>query len=144
MKVSGSYQFDAPAAGVWEVLTDPKVLASCIPGCEGLDATGGDEYRAVMTVGVGPIRGSYDAKIALLDKVPPHSYRLAIEGSGGIGFVNGEAAITLVEQDGKTIVTVDGDSQAGGSIALVGQRLMGSVAQSMMNQFFNCLQRSIG
>ena len=142
MKVSGAYRFDAPAATVWAALTEPKVLAGCIPGCEGLNSLGGDVYEAVLTVGVGPIRGQYNAKITMRDKIPHQSYRLAVDGSGAAGFLNGEAAITLVERDGKTTVTVEGDSQAGGTVARVGQRLMDSVAKSMMDQFFSCLQRS--
>jgi carbon monoxide dehydrogenase subunit G len=139
MKVSASYQFNAPAPKVWEVLTDTKALARCIPGCEGLDPLGNDEYQAVMTVGIGPIKGRYKAKISMRDQVPHQSYRLAIQGTGAGGFINGDAAITLVEADGKTTVTVDGDSQAGGPVARVGQRMMDSVAKTMMDRFFGCL-----
>ena len=142
MKISGSYVFDAPAARVWQVLTDPKSLSSCIPGCEGLDPIGRDEYQAVLTVGVGPIRARYNAKIAMLDKMPHQSYRLAISGTGSGSFVSGEANITLVENNGKTTVSVEGDSQAGGTVARVGQRLMDGVARSMMDKFFSCLQQA--
>ena len=143
MKISGSYVFDAPVAKVWQVLTEPKSLSGCIPGCEGLEPVGEDEYQAVVTMRIGSISARYNAKIAMLDQVPLQSYRLVISGTGSGSFVNGEAKITLVEQNGKTTVSVEGDSQAGGSIARVGQRLMGSVAQSMMDRFFNCLQGSI-
>ena len=142
MKVSGSYEFDAPAAKVWQVLTEPKSLSSCIPGCEGLDPVGGDEYQAVLTVAVGPIRARYNAKIAMLDKVPSQSYRLVISGTGSGSFVSGEAKITLMEHNGKTTVSVEGDSQAGGTVASVGQRLMDGVARSMMDKFFSCLQQA--
>ena len=57
MKISGSYEFSASPERVWQALTDPKVLAGCIPGCEGLEPQGNDEYQAQLTVGVGPVRG---------------------------------------------------------------------------------------
>lgn len=142
MKVSGSYQFNTDAPKVWSVLTDPKSLSTCIPGCEGLDPLGNDEYQAVMTVVVGPIRGRYNAKISMLDQVPNQSYRLVVQGTGASGFVNGEAVITLAEEEGKTTVHVDGDSQTGGTIARVGQRMMDSVAKRMMDRFFGCLQEA--
>ena len=144
MKVAGSYQFDAAAPKVWAVLTDPKAVAQCIPGCEGLEPLGNDEYQAVLTVGVGPIRGRYDAKISMLDQVPHQSYRLAVQGTGGGGFVSGEAVITLVEHGGKTTVTVDSESQAGGPVARVGQRLMESIAKMMMDRFFGSLRKAAG
>ena len=124
------------------MLTDTKELARCIPGCEGLDPIGNDEYQAVMTVGIGPIRGRYNAKISMRDLVPHQSYRLVVQGTGTGGFVNGDAVITLIEENGKTTVRVDGDSQAGGTVARVGQRLMDSAAKMMMDRFFSCLQKA--
>ena len=142
MKFTGSYQFNAEAPKVWAVLTDPKSLQQCIPGCEGLKHQGNNVYEAELTVGVGPIRGKYRAKISMQDQVQNLSYRLIIQGSGATGFMNGDAVITLQESNGKTTVTVDADSQAGGPIMRVGQRLMGSVGKTMMDRFFNCMQKS--
>ncbi len=143
MKVSGSYTFPASAAKVWDALTDPTVLSGCIPGCEGLEAVGDDEYQAVMTVAVGPIRSRYNAKISLRDKDQPRSFRLVLEGSGTTGFANGEALITLSEQGDQTTVEVEGDSQVGGAVARVGQRMMGSVAKMLMDRFFGCLEEAV-
>ena len=143
MKVAGSYQVSATAQKVWEALTDPQSLAGCIPGCDGLEPTGQDEYKATMTVGIGPVKGRYNAKISLLDQDPYRAFRLVIEGSGNTGFVNGGATITLDEQDGVTTIAVDSEAQVGGPVARVGQRLMDSVAKMMMDNFFKCLQESI-
>ena len=143
MKVAGSYQVSAPAEKVWNALTDPQSLSGCIPGCDGLEPTGQDDYKATMIVGVGPVKGRYNAKISLLDQDPYRSFRLVIEGSGNMGFVNGGATITLDEQDGATTIAVDSDAQVGGPVARVGQRLMDSVAKMMMDNFFKCLRETI-
>ncbi len=143
MKVTASYQFDAPAADVWNTLTDTIALAGCIPGCEGLESIGDDQYKAVIVAGIGPVRGRFNAKISMLDQMPNRSYRLVVEGSGGGGFINGEASVTLVEENGKTTVQVDGDSHVGGPVARVGQRMMDSVAKTMMDRFFGCLQEAV-
>ena len=143
MKVSGSYTFDLPAQKVWEALTDPAVLSGCIPGCSGLEAVGENQYQASLSVGVGPVRGSYNAKVSILDMVPPQSYRLVIEGTGPTGFAAGEANIKLIDQGNQTTVEVDSDAQVGGTVARVGQRLMGSVAKMMMDQLFTCLKEKV-
>ena len=140
MKVSGSYTFDLPAQKVWEALTDPAVLSGCIPGCSDLEAVGENQYQASLSVGVGPVRGNYNAKVSILDMVPPQSYRLVVEGTGPTGFASGEAAIKLIDQGNRTTVEVDSDAQVGGTVARVGQRLMGSVAKMMMDQLFTCLR----
>jgi uncharacterized protein len=142
MKITGAYEFDAAAQKVWDTLMDPGVLSSCIPGCEGLSATGENQYQAVVNVGIGPVRGRYSSRVSLQDLRPPESYRLVIAGSGPAGFANGEAKVTLTEQGGKTSVTVEGDAQIGGMAAMVGQRMVGSVAQGMLDRFFACLAQA--
>jgi carbon monoxide dehydrogenase subunit G len=42
-----------------------------------------------------------------------------------------------------TIVDVRATVQAGGAIARVGQRLMGSVSKMMLDRFFACLQSKL-
>ena len=96
MKLAGSYQVSAPAEKVWNALTDPLSLSGCIPGCDGLESTGQDEYKAVMTVGVGPVKGRYNAKISMLDKDHNLSFRLVVEGNGNMGFVNGTYSTVTV------------------------------------------------
>ena len=143
MQVKSSYTFNAPAATVWETILDPQTIARCMPGCQALDPLGDDQYEAVINVGVGSIKASYKAKITLADQVPPTSYVLKVEGNGSPGFVHGNAAISLSEQDQKTTLTVIGEAQVGGTIARVGQRLLGTVSNRMMDNFFNCLQKAV-
>jgi len=143
MEVSGSYQFNGTAEKVWGLLMNPKILANCLPGVESLNAVGPEEYQAVINVGVGPISGQYNAKIFLRDQKPYDSLTLVLEGSGSLGFANGESFITLVEQVGKTTLNIKGDTQIGGAVARLGQRMMGSVAQSLMDRFVKCLQDSV-
>ena len=45
-----------------------------------------------------------------------------MEGSGGPGFVNGDAKIVLSESGTSTTVEVTADVEVGGTIARVGQR----------------------
>ena len=144
MDVKGSYSFDAPVARVWELLLDPQSLSQCMPGCEALTPIGDDRYEATMSVGVGTIKGTYSAKITIADRLPMRSYRLIVEGEGRPGFMRGEATISLEEAEGKTLVRVDGDAQVGGTIARVGQRLLGSANKMMMDRFFKCLQNAAG
>jgi uncharacterized protein len=139
MDVSGSYSFAASPDAVWKVLTDPVVIAGCLPGCDRLEPIGEDKYRAAMTLAVAAVSGNYTGTVSMLDKNPPHSYRLVVEGTGKPGFVNGEATIELVADGAGTTVRVTGRGNVGGVIARVGQRLLGSVSKMMMDRFFACL-----
>lgn len=144
MQLSGDYSFSKPPQAVWDALMDPDVLAGCIPGCRSLEPDGPDRYRAAAQVRVGPVGGNFTATVALSDMVPPHSFTMTVEGSGNLGFGSGASTITLTPaDDGGTILHVDADSQVGGAVARVGQRMIGSVAKSMMDRFFGCLAESV-
>jgi carbon monoxide dehydrogenase subunit G len=140
MDITGSYTFDAPPTRVWTLLMDPAAIASCIPGCEALEAEGVDRYHARLTVALAAITGTYDGTVIISDKVEPSSYRLTVEGQGRPGFVKGNATISLRPDGNGTVVDVTGTVQTGGPIARVGQRLISGVSKMMQDRFFACLQ----
>jgi len=143
MEISGSYTFNAPPDRVWTLLMDPAVLSSCIPGCDRFEPDGEDRYTVTLTVGLAAITGTYTGTVVLVDKVPPASYRLNVEGQGRPGFVKGSSAIALRPEGAATVVEVTAAVQTGGAIARVGQRLIGSVAKMMLDRFFACLQSKV-
>ena len=140
MKIQGSYEFNAPPDQVWQVLLDPQIIQACIPGCKKLEPNGENRYRAVITAGIGPIKGSFQGTVTLADLEKPRRYRLIVEGGGVPGFVKGESTLSLEPKGAGTTVAVTSDVQVGGTIASVGQRLMGGVAKKLMDSFFNCLR----
>ena len=140
MDITGSYVFNATPERVWNLLMDPAVIASCIPGCDKFEPDGEDRYRATLTVGVAAITGTYTGTVAMSDKVPQQSYRLTVEGQGKPGFVKGNVGVSLKADGERTVVDVGGTVQTGGAIARLGQRLIGGVSKMMQDRFFACLQ----
>ncbi len=136
MKLEGSHDVPASRQKVWDAFLDPARLKKAIPGCEKLEALGGGEYKATMKVGVGGVKGTFEGKVRISDEKPPETYKLAMEGSGGPGFVRGETVITLTDIDGGTRVAYSADVQVGGLIASVGQRMIGGVSKMMADKFF--------
>jgi carbon monoxide dehydrogenase subunit G len=122
---------------------DPAAIASCIPGCERLDPDGADRYKAVIKIAMAAITGNYEGTVVISDKREPASYKLSVEGQGRPGFVKGDATIALRADGTNTIVDVTGTVQTGGTIARLGQRLIGSAAKMMQDRFFACLQSKL-
>src|SRR5438034_312264 len=133
MKIEGSNDIPAPRARVWEAFQDPAILATAIPGCEKLEEAGAGEYKATLKVGVGPVKGTFEGKVRLYDLEPPNRYRMSVDGSGGPGFVRGDASMELSDAEGGTKVTYNADVQVGGLIASVGQRMLGGVSRMMLD-----------
>jgi carbon monoxide dehydrogenase subunit G len=129
-------------------MLDPAEIASCIPGCDRLEPDGVDRYKVAMTIGMAAITGSYEGTVTITDKVEGSAYRLSVEGQGRPGFVKGQVLITLREHvtesgGANTIVDVAGTAQTGGTIARLGQRLVGSAAKMMQDRFFACMQSKL-
>src|SRR5512144_1521369 len=117
MKIEGDYAFEAPRDVVWDVLLDPQLLARVLPGCEGLDPLGNDQYKAVLKIQIGPVQGVFEGTVTLLDIHKPDSYRMEINGKGAPGFVKGSGTVRLEEQAPTTTMRSVGDAQVGGKIA---------------------------
>ena len=142
MEMKATYTFDATPDRVFDVMTDPSIVAACLPGCEGLEPIGeGDEqrYRAVLRIGVAAITGRYEGTVAIVDVDRPRAYTIRVEGRGTPGAVTGQGRITLEPSGEQTIVQVAGHAQVVGTIARVGQRLLGGVSKMMTDKFFACL-----
>jgi carbon monoxide dehydrogenase subunit G len=144
MKIEGQFLFEkVPADTVWTFLTDPHRIVSCLPGCQQLVPTTNGAYEMTMTFGVGSVCGTFTGSIRLHDVHPTTDYRMTVSGNGAVGFVNGEGTIRLNPADGGTHVTYTGDVSVGGTIAGVGQRMIGGAARMMIDRFFKCASNGI-
>src|SRR5262245_48513821 len=113
---------------------DPACIAKVIIGCERLETIAPDTYQATLRLGIAAVKGTYNGSVHLFDKTPPTRYRMRIDGSGTPGFVKGDATVDLAAQDQQTLLTYDADTQVGGLIANVGQRMISGVAKMIINQ----------
>ena len=139
MKISGSYTLPLPRERAYQVMHDPEILARAIPGCEGLERIGPDEYRMTMKMALASLSGAFEGKVRITEQTPPESFRLVVEGSGRVGFVKGDGLLKLSAVEGGTEVSYEGEAQVGGTMAAVGQRLIDGTAKMMIKKFFDKL-----
>jgi carbon monoxide dehydrogenase subunit G len=142
VKISGSYTLPVAPERAYQVLQDPAILAQAMPGCESLEKIGPDEYRMKMKVLLAALSGQFEGKVRISDQSPPSSFRLIVEGSGRIGFLKGDGLLRLSRAETSTagtLVSYEGDTQVGGTMAAVGQRLIDGTAKMMIKRFFDKL-----
>lgn len=143
MKIQGTHTLDAPVEKVWAFLMDPQAIAKVLPGCETLHEVAPDQYRATMKIGIAAVKGTYNGSVQILEKTPPTHYRMRVDGSGTPGFVKGEATVELAAQGQHTVLTYDAETQVGGLIANVGQRMISGVAKMIINQALKKLDEEL-
>ena len=138
MTMKGEVKLPADRQTVWEKLNDPEVLKQCIPGCQELEKTGENGFRAVAKIKVGPVSATFKGNVELSDLDPPNGYRISGQGEGGIaGFAKGGANVRLSENpEGGTILSYDVEANVGGKLAQLGGRLIDGVAKKNADQFF--------
>ena len=145
MTMNGEVQLAASREAVWAKLNDPEVLKACIPGCEELEATEDHGFRAVAKMKVGPVSARFKGKVTLSDLDPPNGYKISGDGEGGVaGFAKGAATVKLADKDGGTLLTYDVESQIGGKLAQLGQRLISGAAKKTADDFFQKFAGAVG
>jgi carbon monoxide dehydrogenase subunit G len=144
MTMNGEVQLAAPREVVWTKLNDPEVLKVSIPGCEELERTEDDGFRATVKVKVGPVSARFKGRVTLSDLDPPNGYKINGEGEGGVaGFAKGGASVKLAEKDGGTLLGYEVEAQIGGKLAQLGQRLINGTAKKLADEFFTNFAKAV-
>ena len=115
MEISGEYTFDAPREMVWKVLNDPDVLSSVMPGGQGFEEVGENDYTGVLDVRIGPVQGKFKGTIKFSDIIKPESYTMDIDGKGAPGFVKASGSMKLTDQGEKTFMEYSAEALGGAS-----------------------------
>lgn len=145
MNLTGTYTFRGPRQVVWNLLQDPDVLATAMPGAQKLVRTADDRYEGVMKVGLGPVTAAeFSLTVTLSDKVEPSRFTMSIDSKGSLGFTNGTAQVELDEVDATTTsMRYTSDMHIGGRIAAIGQRVVEAAAKGMTAKGLEALQRAL-
>jgi uncharacterized protein len=134
MKIAGSYTLSASRDRVWPIIFDPAQLMELIPGCDQIVEDEPDSYRGAITLRLPAVSGSYRTAIKVLERRAPEYCRLDGEAAGSGGSVRGQAAFTLREAGGGTLVEYQGDAAIAGPLAGLNPRFVEGVAQAMIRQ----------
>jgi carbon monoxide dehydrogenase subunit G len=139
INIGGKVDVHAPREQVFESIFDVETMKGVIgrvPGItlERLVQTDDVTYEVTATVGVAAIKGKYDGKISIVEKVPPSHARIKGEGKGGGNFTSGEVALDLSEREGVTEMAYKGQGNLNGPLASLGQRLVDTVGRQFIDQ----------
>ena len=137
MELNSEHTINAPREAVFAALNDPEILRQCIPGCESLDKESDTEMSAMVTLKIGPVKARFKGRVEISNLVPPESYSISGQGSGGAsGFAKGGADITLIEIGDATLLQYEVKAEVGGRLAQLGGRLIESTATVLLRKFF--------
>ena len=146
MELKSDFEVSVGVDRAWEVLTNPELIAPCLPGAR-LDEVEGDEFRGAVKVKVGPISAEYRGKATMVD-LNRDDLRIAIraEGRDTRGAGNAAADITALMEaasDASTKVEVTIDLKISGKVAQFGRGVLGDVSAKLMGKFVDNLEEML-
>lgn len=134
MKIFGKATFNAPSEAIWKLLFNPSALLKLVPGCDQVEQVTPDEYRAILTMRMPALAGSYEILIKIVESSAPRFCRLAGNAHGPSGSVQGTGCFTLLPQSQKTHIDYDGEAWISGPLAGMPPRFVEGVAQMLIRQ----------
>jgi len=144
MEMTGNRLLPVTQAQAWEALNTPEILKACIPGCEKFELTEPNTYAVGTAIKIGPVAARFQGRVTLSDIVAPQSYKLSFDAQGGVaGFGKGTSAVSLMPKDGGVELNYTVNSQVGGKIAQLGQRLIDGAAKSLAEDFFRRFEEEL-
>jgi uncharacterized protein len=140
MNISGSQTFPLSATKTYEMLINPQVLLRTLPGLKSMKEIKDHTYQAHIEIGVAGLTSSYHGYIQLRDLHPPTEYTLTVDGEGPMGGLQATVLVKIAALS-KNSATVDyeGTIDVHGKIAGLGQRVLSTVASTLVHQFFRNL-----
>jgi uncharacterized protein len=141
MKFSGTQTITVPIEKVWAYLADMHKVAACGPGFQSLEKLGPEHWRALVTVGIGPIRAKFtmDVKRTVLQKPNLIVVKVYGRAPGSAMELEGRMQLTVVDEE-QTSMNWGAQVAVSGILASIGVHLINSKAEKLTRQFFTCLR----
>jgi len=136
MLIEGQFSVQAPPDALMRHLFDAEVMASCVPGCERLEALDADRFRSVVVVSLAGVQARFD----LLSEVTQRE-ALAVsavtrgEEGGQASTLQAETRLTLAPAEGGTMVAYRSEVTVTGRLGRFALGMMKKKAQSMGEEF---------
>ena len=144
MQLAGKYILHAEPPKVWATLMDMDALAKVVPGISRLEKTGDNAFKSILNIKLGPVSGSFTGNLLLEDLQEPYAFTLKAQQNSKIGNANAAVKINLQPvNDNETEIAFDGDVKLSGTLAALGQRVMGGVSNTLTRQFFSNLEKEL-
>ena len=139
--INKTFQIEQPIKQVWDFLSDPHKIVTCVPGAQLTEAVDDRHYKGTVTMKIGPVVTSFNGEI-ILEQLDESNHSMEIHGKGvdtkGKGSANMVLSGKLVDTgNGSTEVTNNMDISITGKLAQFGSRMIVDVSDQVFKQFVN-------
>ncbi len=145
MKVSGTREFAAPRATVWEVLNDPARLAKTMPGVQGFEVEDERRWKASVKIPLGLGGLAMSIKFEKTEEREPEFASLSAKGTGVGALMQMATQFHLSEsEDGAgTSMRWEADVRIAGPVGSMGQRVLQPIVNQQVQNVLAALEGQV-
>ena len=82
VKIEKKFEVKKPVKSVWEFLSDPRKVATCVPGAQITEAIDNRRYLGSMNIKVGPVVAGFKGEV-VIERLDARTLSLSWWGKGG-------------------------------------------------------------
>jgi len=147
LKIEKTFQIEEPVDKVWAFLSDPRKVATCVPGAQITEQVDEKTYRGAISVKVGPSVTNYKGEVQIL-RLDAQNHEIEILGKGQDVRGRGNASMKMTGKlsplpAGGTEVTSISEVNVVGILAQMGSRVIAEVSNIMFDAFTKNFQERL-
>jgi len=147
MKIEEKFQVLSCMDRVWDFVTDPKKMASCLPSVQSVEVLDDCHYVVTIKQKIGFISATFRIQTEVVEKQPPFKMVLSNKGKtilGAHGLLKStDTVILTAPSEGSTDVHVISELTLGGQLATLGAKLIGSKSKEIFAEATANLKREL-
>lgn len=138
MEIEKTTTLTAPIERVWELLLDPEVMKSCVPGVESVEMFDDTEYTVAIHVKMAFVNARFRVRGSIVDMRPP-SYLRSVgtgEDSSFTSSLKQSTEVFLEDRgDGRIELRTKVDVEVFGRLGTFGVSMLKTKADRMWEEF---------
>ena len=146
MKIEDTFILKTSQDEVWNAITDPDIVAPCVPGCQKVQVLGPNIYSAEVKVKIGPIKAKFYLNVEVTRETPPVEVRSTTRGEEGskASVLQAESIVRLKQIDANTTeVYYCSDVNIIGRLGKFGFGIMKKKAKTLGDQFAEAFRKTV-
>lgn len=144
MLIEGEFPVAASSETLISHLFDPRLMASCLPGCESLEPLPEDRYRAVVVVALAGIKARFNLQVEVTQRLEREVRAITRGEEGGqASALQADSRVILEPVEGGTLVRYRSEVSLSGRLGRFGLGMMKKKAQAMGDEFASNLRREL-
>jgi uncharacterized protein len=139
LKIEKTFEVPEPVEKVWAFLSDPRKVATCVPGAQITEQVDEKTYKGAIKVKVGPSVTDYKGEVQIV-RLDAQNHEIEILGKGQDVRGRGSASMRMTGKlraldNGGTEVTSASEVGVVGILAQMGSRVITEVSNIMFGEF---------